>query len=74
MFGVRFAGSPNFMQQEPAGDVNGAVQIVPQATVFFSRGTDKRAKFRFEQRLLAFASAQNDDERYSVLRELLVSG
>jgi hypothetical protein len=61
MLCVSLAGSPDFVQQECAGRVNGTVQIVAQAAIFFSCGADKRAEFRFEQRLLTFARAQNHD-------------
>lgn len=73
VFGVGFAASPDFVQQESAGRVNGAVQIVAKAAFFFARGTRQCAEFRFQKCLLAFASTQDHDERDGVLWELLVS-
>ena len=73
MFGVSVAAGPHFVQQECAGRINAAVQVVAKAAIFFARGTGQRAEFRFEQRLLAFASTQKDGERDGILWKLLVS-
>ena len=72
MFGVRFAALPDFVKQECAGRVDGAVQIVAKAAVFFSSESDHAAQFRFEDGFLAFARAQQNDQCDSVFRELRV--
>ena len=36
VFGVRLAASPHFVQQQRAGYVNGPVQIIANAALFFS--------------------------------------
>jgi len=61
MLRVRFPAGPHFVQQECAGSVNRAVQIVAEAALFLARWPRQGAQFGFEQRLLAFARAQNDD-------------
>ncbi len=68
VFGVGFAAGPNFMQQQCSGSINGSVKIVGKAAFFFARRVDQRSKFRFQQRLLAFASTQYDDQRHGILR------
>ena len=72
VFGVGFAAGPNFVQQERVRRFRGAVQIVTKAAFFFARRTRQRAEFRFQQRFLAFASTQDDDERDGIFREFLV--
>lgn len=73
VLGVGFATSPDFVQQESAGLVNRTVQIIAYAAFFFARGTGQGAEFRLQQRFLAFAGAQDHDERDGILREPLVS-
>jgi hypothetical protein len=58
---VGFAGVPDFVEQQRAGRVNGPVQIIAEAAVFFSSGAHKRAKFGFEDGFLAFARTQQND-------------
>src|ERR1700674_1003072 len=65
-----FAGGPDFVEQEGAGDVEGAVQVVGKAAVFAARGGQERAEFSFEEAFLAFLGAENDDEGYGVFGEL----
>jgi hypothetical protein len=65
-----FAGGPDFVEQEGAGDFEGAVQVVGEAAFFAAGGGDERAKFGFEQRLLAFLGAEDDGQGYGVFGEL----
>ena len=48
VFRVGFATGPNFVQEESAGSIDGAVQIIAEAAFFFARGTCQRAEFRFQ--------------------------
>src|SRR5258708_1420370 len=64
-----FAGDPDFVEQEGAGDVEGAVQVVGEAAFLAARRGDERAEFGFEQGLLAFLGAKDDDQGYSVFGE-----
>ena len=73
VLGVRFAAFPDFVEQECAGRVDGAVQIVAKAAVFFSSGSDHAAQFRFEDGFLAFARAQQNDQRDSIFGKLRAS-
>ena len=70
VLGVRFAAFPDFVEQECAGRVDRAVQIVAKAAVFFSSGSDHAAQFRFKNCLLAFARAQQNDQRDRVFWKL----
>lgn len=70
VLGMRFAALPDFVEQECAGCVNGAVQIVAQAAVLFSSRTNHAAQFRFEDGFLAFACAQQDDQRDGIFGKL----
>ena len=72
VLGVRISVFPNFVEQQCAGRVRGAIQIVTKAAVFFSSGRYHSAQFRFENRLLAFAGAQLNDQRNSIFGELLI--
>jgi len=51
------------VEQECAGRVRGAVQIVAKAAFFFSSGSYQGAQLRFENRFLAFARSQQDNQR-----------
>lgn len=73
VFRVSLAACPHFMDQECAWRLNGAVQIEPQAAVFFSRMADQRAHLCFENSFLAFASAQQNDQRDGILGKLRIS-
>jgi hypothetical protein len=64
-----FAGGPDFVEQEGAGDFEGAVQVVGEAAFFAAGGGDEGAEFGFEQRLLAFLGAEDDGQGYGVLGE-----
>src|ERR1700682_5024595 len=72
MLGVGFARLPDFVEQESAGRVRGAIQIITNAAVFFPSGRYHAAQFRFEDRFLAFAGAQLNDQRNSIFGELRV--
>ena len=61
VLGVGVAGLPDFVEQERAGRVRGAVQIVAKAAFLFSSWTDQGAQLRFENRFLAFARAQQNN-------------
>ena len=71
-FGVKtmmFAGGPDFVQQESAGDVERPVQVVGEAAFFAACGADESAEFGFEENFLARLSAQDDDQSYGVCGE-----
>ncbi len=65
-----FARGPDFVEQEGAGDFEGAVQVISEAAFFAAGGGDERAKFGFEQRLLAFLGAEDDGQGYGIFWEL----
>ena len=65
-----FAGGPDFVQQEGAGDLERAVQVVGEAAVLATGGGDERAELGFEEAFLAFFGAQDDDQGYGVFGEL----
>lgn len=73
MRGVGLARGPDFVEEERAGRVNGTVQIVAKAAVFFARGADQSSQLGFQQRFLAFAGTQYNDECDSILREFRVA-
>jgi len=64
-----FAGGPDFVEQEGAGDFDGAMEVVSEAAFLAAGGGDERAEFGFEQGLLAFLGAKDDDQGYSVFGE-----
>ncbi len=57
-----FAGGPDFVEQEGAGDFEGAVQVVGEAAFFAAGGGDEGAEFCFEDEVLAFLGAEDDDQ------------
>jgi hypothetical protein len=65
-----FAGGPDFVEQEGAGDFEGAMQVVGEAAFLTTGGGDEGAKFGFEKGFLAFFGAEDDDEGYGVFGEL----
>src|ERR1700720_524926 len=67
--GVVLAGFPDFVNEESAGLICAAVQIVLQATLFLARWGDERAKLGFEEDVLAFLGAESDDEGDGIFRE-----
>src|SRR5258708_34559472 len=67
--GVVLAGSPDFVEKESAGLVWASVKIEAQATQFLARRRNQRAKFGFEEHVLAFLGAQRDDQGDRVFRE-----
>ena len=72
VLGMGLARLPDFVEQECAGRVSGAIQIITKAAVFFSSWRYHTAQFRFEDRFLAFAGAQLNDQRDSIFGELRV--
>ena len=56
-----FTGGPDFVEQEGAGDFDGAMQVVGEAAFFAAGGGDEGAEFGFEEAFLAFLGAQDDD-------------
>ena len=72
VLGVSIASLPDFVEQECAGRVRGAVQVVAKTAFFFSSGSYQGAQLRFENRFLAFARSQQDNQRDSIFRELRV--
>ena len=67
---MMFAGGPDFVEQEGAGDFEGAVQVVGEAAFFAAGGGDEGAEFCFEDEVLAFLGAEDDDQGYGVFGEL----
>lgn len=62
---VMFAAGPDFVEQEGAGLVGAAMQIVLQAAFLFARGAYEGAQLGFEEELLALFGAQRDDQSES---------
>jgi hypothetical protein len=63
-FGVKammFASGPDFVEEEGARDVEGAVQVVGEAAFFAARVADEGAEFGFKEDFLARLGAQDDD-------------
>ena len=48
VLGVSIASGPDFVEEEHAGRVNGTVQIVAEAAVFFTRGADQGSQLGFQ--------------------------
>jgi hypothetical protein len=48
------------VEQEGAGDFEGAVQVVGEAAFFSAGGRDEGAQFGFEEELLALFGAEDD--------------
>jgi hypothetical protein len=67
--GMVFAGSPDFVEKESAGLVGATMQVESQATLFLARWREERAKFGFEEEVLAFLGAESDDQGDGVFRE-----
>lgn len=67
--GVMLAAFPDFVEQERAGLIGAAMQIVLQAAIFLAGGSDEGAKFGLEEQVLALLGAENDDEGESAFRE-----
>ena len=61
MGGMVLAGSPDFVEKEGAGLVGATMQIKSQAPLFLARWRDERAKFGFEEEVLAFLGAESND-------------
>jgi hypothetical protein len=68
--GVMLAGFPDFVKKECAGLVGAAMQIELQAAFFLARRGEERAEFGFEEQVLAFFGAHDDDQGYGVFGEL----
>src|SRR5260370_22249212 len=64
-----FAGGPDFVEQQGAGDFDSAMEVVSEAAFFAAGGGDERAEFGFEQGLLALLGAKDDDKGYGVFGE-----
>ena len=61
MKAMMLAGGPDFVEQEGAGDFEGAVQIVREAAFFSTSGRDEGSDFGFEEKFLAFLGAEDND-------------
>ena len=68
MRGVILAGSPDFMEKESAGLVGARVKIESQAPFFLARWRNQRAKFGFEEHVLAFFGSKGDNQGDCVFR------
>jgi hypothetical protein len=64
-----FAGGPDFVEQEGAGDFESAMEVVSEAAFFAAGGGDEGAELGFEQAFLAFLGAKDDDQGYRVFGE-----
>ena len=73
MRGVVLAGSPDFVEKEGAGLVGATMQVKSQAPLFLARWRDERAKFGFEEDVLAFLGAKSDDQGDGVFGEFRFS-
>jgi len=60
--GVVRACGPDFVEEEKAGLIDGVMEIVLEAAFFFASGSDKRADFGFQQKVLALFGAQDHDQ------------
>jgi hypothetical protein len=72
-FGVKavmVAGGPDFVEEKGARHVEGAVQIVGEASFFAASGSDQGAELGFEQAFLAFLGPEDDDKGHGVFGEL----
>jgi hypothetical protein len=67
--GMVLAGSPDFVEKESASLVGASVKIESQTPLFLARWRDERAKFGFEEDVLAFLGAESDDQSDGVFRE-----
>ena len=67
---VRGASGPDFVEEEEAGVVERVMEIVLQAAFFFATGAEQGANFSFEQKMLAFFRAQDNDESDGFFRKL----
>jgi hypothetical protein len=67
--GMVLAGSPDFMEKESAGLVDATMKVKSQAPLFLARWCDERAKFGFEEDVLAFLGAEGDDQGDRIFRE-----
>jgi hypothetical protein len=59
--GVVIARFPDLVEEEKAGVIDAAVEIVLEAASFFARGSEEGAEFGFEEKMLAVFGAQDDD-------------
>ena len=63
MRAMMFAAGPDFVQEVGAGAIGGGVQVVLQAALFLTGRGHQSAEFGFEKQVLAFAGAEDNDER-----------
>ncbi len=68
--GVMLAGFPDFVEEEGAGLIDTAVQIESQAAYFLAGGYEKGAKLGFEERVLPFFGAEDNDQGDCALGKL----
>ncbi len=64
-----FAGGPDFVEEEGAGDFEGAVQIVGEAAFLAAGRGNEGAEFGFEEGFLALFRAEDDHQGYGVFGE-----
>jgi hypothetical protein len=67
---MMIARGPHFVEEESAGHLKGAVQVVGDAAFFAARGSDQGAELGFEQTFLSFFAAEDHDQGYGVFGEL----
>jgi hypothetical protein len=71
--GMVLAGSPDFVEKEGAGLVGATMKVKLKAALFLARWRDERAKFGFEEDVLAFLGAKSDDQGDRIFREFRFS-
>jgi hypothetical protein len=64
------ARGPYLVEEECAGHVEGAMQVVGDTAFFAARGPDEGAKLGFQQAFLTFFGAENHDQGHGAFREL----
>ena len=70
MRGVVIAGEPDFVEEELTQLVGGAVEVVLETAFFLARGPNEGTELGFEEKVLPFAGAHEDDEGDGVLGKL----
>ena len=70
---VVFTRFPDFMQQIRRRPFRRAMQIVTEASFFFSRRCNQRAQLGLQHQLLPITRPQNHGQRHRILRELPIA-
>ena len=70
---VVFTRFPDFMEQIRRRPFRRAMQIVTEASFFFSRRCNQRAQLGLQHQLLPITRPQNHGQRHRIPRELLIA-